>query len=96
MYEENGNKLSGKLIFDAIEKGCPAACEVFDTFLNYLSKGIESLVNIFGPDAIVLAGGVTVQGEKLLEPLKKKLCKDIRIEISKLQGDAGALGASML
>lgn len=96
MYAENGNQLNGKIIFDAVEKGCPVANEVFDTFLNYLACGINSLSNIFGPDAIVLAGGVTVQGEKLLTPLKDKLKKDIRIEISKLQGDAGALGAAML
>lgn len=96
MYAENGNKLGGKLIFDALEKNCPVANEVFDKFLNYLVCGINSLYNIFGPDAIVLAGGVTVQGEKLLDPLKKKLKKDIRIEISVLQGDAGCLGAAML
>ena len=96
IYSENENKLSGKLIFDAIDKGCPIANEVFDRFLNYLARGIESLANIFGPDAIVLAGGVTVQSDRLLEPLNKKLKKNVRIEISKLQGDAGALGAAML
>lgn len=96
IYSENENKLSGKLIFDAIDKGCPIANEVFDRFLNYLARGIESLANIFGPDAIVLAGGVTVQNDRLLEPLNKKLKKNVRIEISKLQGDAGALGAAML
>lgn len=96
MYAENGNKLDGKLIFDALERNCPVAGEVFDKFLKYLACGINSLYNIFGPDAIVLAGGVTVQGEKLLNPLKERLKKDIRIEISALQGDAGAMGAAML
>ena len=95
-YAENGNKLSGELIFDAAENGCPVANEVMDNFLNYLACGIYSLFCIFGPDVIVLAGGVTAQGEKLLNPLKNKLKKDMRIEISVLQGDAGALGAAML
>ena len=45
---------------------------------------------------IVLAGGVTKQGETLLKPLKEELKKEIRIEISTLQGEAGALGAAML
>lgn len=96
MYKENGNKANGKIVFDAMEKGCKVASEVFDKFLSYLAFGIENLANIFGPDAIVLAGGVTVQGDKLLKPLKEKIRKDIRIEISSLQGDAGALGASLL
>ncbi len=96
MYAENGNKLNGEMIFDALDKGCTAANKVFDDFLNYLACGIQNLFNIFGPDAIVLAGGVTVQGEKLLNPLKRKLKKDIRVEISALQGDAGSLGAAML
>lgn len=96
LYLENGKKLSGKQIFDAMDRGCSAANSVFDRFLNYLARGIESLSNIFGPDAIVLAGGVTVQKDRLLVPLQKKLKRDIRVEISKLQGDAGALGAAML
>lgn len=96
IYAENGNKLDGQLIFDALEKGCCVANEVFDKFLNYLACGIDSLCNILDPDAVVLAGGVTAQGDKLLNPLKKKLKKDIRIEISKLQGYAGALGTAML
>lgn len=96
MYAENGNKLSGKIIFDAVEKGCPTANKVFGKFLDYLACGIQNLFNVFGPDAIVLAGGVTAQGDKLLKPLMKKIKKDIRIEISTLQGDAGSLGAAML
>ena len=96
MYIENGNKLDGKLIFDALEKGCSGAEKVFGNFLDYLACGIESLFNILGPDEIVLAGAVTAQGEKLLAPLKKRLKKDIHVEISALQGDAGSLGAAML
>lgn len=93
---ENQNKLNGELIFKAMEKGCKVANEVFDNFLDYLACGISNIYNIFAPDAIVLAGGVTVQGEKLLVPLKKKIKKDIRIEISALSGYAGAMGAAML
>ena len=90
------DKLSGKDIFKAIDCGCEVAQKVFDRYVRYLALGINSLVNIFGPDAVVLAGGVTEQGDKLLNPLKRLIKNDIRIEISDLQNDAGALGAAML
>ena len=95
VYKENG-KLNGKLIFEAIDAGCEVALKVFDKYLYYLASGINSLVNIFGPDAIVLAGGITNVGDRLLVPLKEKLATDVRIEISSLQNDAGSLGAAML
>ena len=90
------DKLTGEDVFKAMNKGCPVAQKVFDDYIRYLAMGINSLINIFGPDAIVLAGGVTRQGEKLLKPLKRLVKSDIRIEISTLQNDAGSLGAAML
>lgn len=96
IYEKNGGDVNGELIFEAIEQGCSVAKEVFDKYLFYLSVGIDSLVNVFGPDAIVLAGGITKQGDNLLNPLKEKIHSDVRLEISTLQSEAGALGAAML
>ena len=95
IYKREG-KLNGKLVFEAIDKNCPVALDVFDKYLDYLAVGIKSLVNIFGPDAIVLAGGITKEGDKLLNPLKKKLPDGVRVEVSTLQNDAGSLGAAML
>ena len=96
LYMKNDRHLDGELIFEAIDKNCSVANEVFEKYLNYLAVGIKSLENIFGPDAIILAGGITAQGDKLLRPLRKRLPSNIRIEISTLQNDAGALGAAML
>ena len=96
IYEKNDGNVNGEHIFEAMEQGCSVANGVFDKYLYYLSVGIDSLVNIFGPDAIVLAGGITRQGDKLLRPLKEKLHSNIRLEISTLQSEAGALGAAML
>ena len=88
--------ITGEAVFKAIDEGCPVAKKVFDVYIRRLATGINSLVNIFGPDAIILAGGVTRQGENLLKPLKKLVKGDTRLEISTLQNDAGALGAAML
>ena len=96
IYEENNCKLNGKLVFEALDKGCEVTQKVFDKYIDWLAVGLISLINIFGPDAIVLAGGITKQGEKLIKPLRERLNTNINIEISKLQSDAGALGAAVL
>lgn len=95
LYKENG-KLSGKLIFKALDEKCPIAEKVFDKYLDWLVVGIKSLKMLFDPDAIVLAGGITKQKDKLLAPLKAKLDSNIVVEISALQDDAGGFGAANL
>ena len=84
------------MFFAALDSDCNVAKKVFERYIKYLARGIESLVNIFGPDAVILAGGITQQGEKLLKPLKDEMIRNVRIEISSLQNDAGALGSAML
>ena len=95
IYNRDG-RMSGRLFFEALNENCPVANKVFDTYLDYLAVGIKSIDMVFGPDAIVLAGGITKEGEKILKPLREKLASDIRVEVSTLQSDAGSLGAAML
>lgn len=95
IYKREG-RLSGRLVFEALNAECPVAKKVFDTYLDYLAVGIKSVNMAFGPDVIVLAGGITKEGEKILTPLRKKLPEYIRVEVSTLQSDAGSLGAAML
>lgn len=95
IYNRDG-RMSGRLFFEALNGNCPVANKVFDTYLDYLAVGIKSINMVFGPDAIVLAGGITKEGEKILKPLREKLPSDIRVEVSTLQSDAGSLGAAML
>ena len=95
IYKREGS-MSGRLFFEALDKDCAVANKVFGTYLDYLATGIKSIDMVFGPDVIVLAGGITKVGEKLLIPLREKLSDSIRVEVSTLQNDAGSLGASML
>ena len=95
LYNEN-KTLNGKLIFDALDNYCEVAKKAFDEYLDWICVGIKNIKMILNPDAIVLAGGITKQGDKLLKPLKTKLDKDINVEISILQDDAGVFGAANL
>lgn len=95
IYSENG-KLNGKLIFEALNNGCTTANAVFDKYTDWLAVGVKSLINIFGPDAIIFAGGITESGDKLINDLRAKVDTPVKLETSVLQNDAGALGAAML
>ena len=105
--EENPDSVLGKILkkegtlngvqfFNALEKRCPVAEQVFDTYLNWLSIGLKSLKEIFDPEVILLAGGITRQGDALLKSLMKKLDGCVCVEIAKLQNDSGIFGAANL
>lgn len=95
-YTDDG-KINGRNFFAVLHEGCPVARQVLDSYLRYLAVGIKSLINIFGSDAIILAGGITNEGDALLAPLKSLIGPtDVEILISSLQNDAGALGAAAL
>ena len=96
-YKENNNLLDGRAIFEAFDKGCEVSKEVLDWYFDWLAVGIRSIIKIFAPDAVNLAGGISAQKEKILAPLKKRInMPDVELEISELQNDAGAIGAAIL
>ncbi len=93
--KENG-VVNGKTVFDAMDAGCEVAKEVFDKYVHYLVIGIKGILFIFNPEAVVLSGGITAQGDRLLKPVVEQLNTQTPIMISKLQNDAGIMGAAML
>jgi glucokinase len=66
-----------------------------------LGAGIANLLNIFNPDVVVIAGGVTHAGDALFGPLRKEVRKRAfrpaveacRIVPGLLPGSAGVVGA---
>lgn len=88
--------VDGKTVFKAMAEGCPVAQRVFDVYISYLSVGIKNIINIFRPGLIVIAGGISEAGDMLLEPLVKKIGTGTQIKISRLQNDAGIIGAAQL
>lgn len=88
--------LDGKVFFECLKNGSKIAQNVLNEYTDWLSIGIVSLINIFYPDVIILAGGITNEKEYILPLLKEKVHFDTPIEVSILQNDAGCMGASML
>jgi glucokinase len=84
------------LSFNAAKEGCPVAQSVIDTFCHYLAAGIDSLCEVLDPQHVVLAGGITKEGEGLLEPLRQHLRTSVLVTVAQNRGQSGVLGAARL
>lgn len=105
MVKENtGKTLNGKEIFKLEKAGDKEIVKIVETWIDYLTDGLSTLAYIFNPSLIVLGGGVTKQGDYLLNRIKESLDKKIgenyrknlTIRFAKLGNNAGMLGAEYL
>jgi glucokinase len=60
-------------VYEASKKGDEIARDVVRDTAHFLGVGISNLVNIFNPDTVVIAGGVTQAGEALFDPLRAEV-----------------------
>ena len=93
-----------KSIFQAARKGDILTSDIVEDAISYLGIAIANIANILNPEMVVLVGGITNEGDKLLIPLIKEVkkrafysnYKSLKIVIGKLAGNAGVLGAAAL
>ena len=96
--------VTAKTPFDAARLGDATAKEVLEKYFDYLAAGINGLVNLFRPHAVILGGGVSREGETLLAPLRERLKTAAffsaggapHLRCAHLGNDAGILGAALL
>lgn len=94
--------VDGRTAFQAKEKGDKAGGEVVEQYADYVAIGIVDIINIFQPDIISIAGGISREGDNLLEPVLRHVKENspintkTEIKISKLNNDAGIIGAANL
>ena len=101
MVGGNLEKITAQTVYDAAQQGDAIAREVVRDTARFLGAGIANLLNIFNPDVVVIAGGVTQAGEALFEPLRaevrrrafKPAVSACRIVAGSLPGTAGMVGA---
>ena len=98
-------RVTGRTSFDAMRAGDEAAREVVDTYIHYLACGIINLVNVLRPEILSIGGGVSGEGQALLDallPILRKECyggsavEQTEIRIAALGNDAGIVGAAVL
>ncbi len=96
------SKISGRTGCDAMGRGDAAGKEVYDKYLAYLATGIANVINVFHPEVISLGGGVSNEGQSLIDDLlpliRSKQGEGVEsltdIRIAKLGNDAGIIGAA--
>ena len=97
-------KVTGRTAFDAAKAGDEVAKEVVKKYAIYVAEGITNLENIFQPEMICVGGGISREGEYLLDPVRdfvkkygyNKYMKKTEIITAKLFNDAGIIGAAMI
>lgn len=98
-------KVNGRTAFDGMRAGDAAATEVVNEYVKYLASGIASMINIFQPEVLSIGGGISNEGQFLLDlvtPLVREqqygtgLVPMTDIRIARLRNDAGIIGAAVL
>ena len=99
-------EVDGRTAFAEAESGNKKAISVLEKWLGNVADGICSLVNILQPETVVIGGGVSREGEKILSPVREYVEKNAitresglpvtKIRAAKLFNDAGIIGASIL
>ena len=102
---EAKGKVNGRTAFDGERLGDEAAAEVVAEYVKYLASGIASMINIFQPEVLSIGGGISNEGDYLLNkliPLVREqqygigLVPLTDIRIATLKNDAGIIGAAVL
>lgn len=105
LCEGDINNVNGKTAFDGAAAGDKTAKRAVSNYLRYLSEGLANIANTFRPEAILIGGGISAQGEKITKPLQKRVDKlmlgrgtyaPVKILTATLGNDAGLVGAAML
>ena len=98
----NGH-ISGRTAFECAKSRDAAAIKVKEQYIRYVAEGVSNIVNVFQPELFVIGGGISKEGDELLNPIKKfvyqndfnKYMKKTKIKIARLFNDAGIVGAAM-
>lgn len=98
-------RINGRTAFDAMRAGDAAGTEVVAEYVKYLSVGLANMINIFQPEVILIGGGISNEGQSLVDLLKDDVRKqtygsayapNTEIRIATLKNDAGIIGAAVL
>ena len=101
MVQGRFEDITAQTVYDAAKAGDPVASEIVRDTARYLGAGVANLLNIFNPDTVVIAGGVTAAGDALFVPLRAEVrrrafgpaVRAAKIVPGTLPGTAGVVGA---
>jgi len=96
------DKVTAQTVQSAAEKGDPLANQLILKTAYYFGVGLANLVNIFNPEMIVIGGGLSNMGNRLLKPAYEEAQKrafeqayrTVRFLRAALGRNSGVLGAA--
>lgn len=99
----NAEKVNGGILSDAAAKGDPYAIAMFQQEGSYIGAGLSNLINLFDPDAVVLAGGMVKANKyfwySMMNEIRRRVCFQVEedvIRISQLNDKVVAYGAYVM
>jgi glucokinase len=99
---EAGLHLDGAAVVERVRAGDAAASEVLDVVVAAAAVGAVNLAHLFTPEVLVVGGGLGLQGDLVLEPIRRLLAmrgpadlpQPITVVNAVLGDDAGVIGAA--
>ncbi|TMN21759.1 ROK family protein [Lentibacillus cibarius] len=100
--ETFGYTINLREFFDRLRTGDPKGMAVYNKWIDNLTTGLKSIVHTLNPELIVIGGGISAQGDFLLDPIKESLSEKIMpnyqvnldVRIAQHANQANLLGAA--
>ena len=105
LAEGDIENVGGRTAYDAMRLGDECAIQVVKKYERYVAIGTVNIINAMQPEMICFGGGISNEGETLLQPVRELIAKcrysrycKVQTEIcrAKLGNDAGIIGAALL
>ena len=99
------DQLTGPMVTAAAEDGDLVARQAFASVGDWLGVGLAGLVAAFDPEVVVVGGGVSAAGDRLLDPARIALGRALvgaehrvvpEVRVAHLGPEAGLVGAALL
>lgn len=105
LINDDTKNIGGRTAFKAMDLGDELGKKIVNTYTDYVGCGITNLINIFQPSVICIGGGISREGDKLIDPIKQYVKRERYSRHSNIQtnicraslcNDAGIIGAAFL
>ena len=102
-YAPSLDDVDGRTVFSAMKDGDESAVKVFEKYTYDFAVALEILVAVLQPDVICIGGGMSAEGDTIINPIIEKLranpfCNSpyavTKIKAAELKNGAGIIGAA--
>lgn len=101
--QQDHSKITAKMISDAYDLGDKTAIEVMHETGRILGFGLSNVINLYNPEIIIVGGGMSAAGDRLLNVVRETTAKHAlrlsntacTIQVAQLGERAGMIGAAV-